>query len=197
MVLPNFLRAKKRLMEQIDTAVRLGANQRSLIPHDTGIRVHEGDRLGLHRCDGSYDETPFKVFTFRGKLGRLDLERRGLSAVAEAVESLAQQAADSTHKELFSEVQRVTPETNRLDAKGKPLRAEMILEMYERLEMQFTPDGSPILPTLVTNPSLESALRRESARISSEPDLKRRFEKIIDVKRREARDRENSRKLVD
>lgn len=88
------------------------------------------------------------------------------------------------------------PDSQSVSAKGKPLNAELILEMLETIQLEFHPDGRQqelqVIGGLFTPESFQ-AVQNEFA---NSPDLQRRHEELINRKRKEWSAREASRKLV-
>jgi hypothetical protein len=88
------------------------------------------------------------------------------------------------------------PPSQTVDAKGRKLDAELILEMFEAIQLEFDDDGSiqplHLVGHLFTSESLAAA---EKQTIES-PELSRRYEDLIARKREEWRAREADRKLV-
>jgi hypothetical protein len=109
------------------------------------------------------------------------------------VESLAK----SMSHNMFATMDRVTKETgNVFDAKGEKIRAEHLLELWGRMDVNFNQDGSPKWPTIIIHPNVEERLRGELIRLSDDPLLRASLEKLVQQKREEWRAREANRILV-
>ncbi|HEV7744177.1 MAG TPA: hypothetical protein VGO56_04195 [Pyrinomonadaceae bacterium] len=117
-----------------------------------------------------------------------------LRMVHEAAEKMAREQT----RMLFAKVHEAVEEVgNSLDAQGQPLRAELILEMWERMQFDFDELGKPKMPTLVFNPVQRSNVVEQFRRLKNEPQLRMREEEIMNRKRLDWYDRESRRKLVD
>ena len=63
---------------------------------------------------------------------------------------------------------------------GGPLTTDKLVEMLEKLDLAFDPEGKLDL-TMVAHPSLEPQIRR----LLEDPDARQRIEEVIARKRRE------------
>jgi hypothetical protein len=85
---------------------------------------------------------------------------------------------------------------NEIDGGGQPLSAELILDAWEKVHIDFEGDGRPQWPTIVIHPSQQARLITELTRLDSDPELNRRRETLLIRKREEWRARETSRILA-
>jgi hypothetical protein len=74
---------------------------------------------------------------------------------------------------------------------------EGVFKSLERILLDFDDQGKPIMPTMLSgSQELAAELSEALHQIETTPDLRRRFEAVIDRKREEWRARESSRNLV-
>lgn len=78
------------------------------------------------------------------------------------------------------------------NAQGQPISHDMVLDMFDRVEIGFDESGNPIMPTLVAGPDLYQSLQRLPP---PTPEQYRRFAEIIERKRSEHNARRRNRKL--
>jgi len=69
---------------------------------------------------------------------------------------------------------------------------DLIMTMWESMDIDFDETGNPRLPTIVASSKIREQLEKQE--ITDEQ--KERFEQLIERKRFEWRDRESNRKLV-
>jgi len=88
------------------------------------------------------------------------------------------------------------PDSQSVDAKGKTLDAELMLQVLETLQMEFHSDGQP--HQLHVFGGLFTAERQKAIdeQFQNDPDLQIRLDEVIAKKREEWRAREACRKLV-
>jgi hypothetical protein len=88
------------------------------------------------------------------------------------------------------------PPSQTVNAKGKKLDAELILQMFETIQLEFNDDGSMqplhVIGALFTPEHLAAA---EKQMVDS-PELSKRYEELIARKKEEWSAREADRKLV-
>ncbi len=88
------------------------------------------------------------------------------------------------------------PKSQSIDAKGKKLGAEIILEMLETIQLEFYPDGRPHELHMVGGLFTSEQLKAVDEEFQSNPELQKRYDELMARKREEWRAREANRKLV-
>ena len=160
--------------------------------------IHEGDRWKIERPDGTASEQPYQEMSsgFTIDLNEVpDLTPEKLKAKLNAV---AEDGARQMSQGFFREIQQATEQVgNTVDAKGKPLTKELFLELLEKIESDFTPDGQWIAPSLVMHPDAWKANEAKFKEWEQDKEFTDRQTEIINKKREEWHAREALRKLVD
>ena len=202
------LRKHPRIAGQIDEAIQrlfreLVARHMGELGRIPRMRIHEGKGGRLSRRDGSdqvLDPKPVSVeMDWITKEDRARLHPIGLlMKLIEVVNEGAVEMAEDTLKRIFEEVERASQESgNTIDAGEEPLSPELILEGYERTEIDFDPTtGLPRMPQVHVSSDNGEKLREVFKEISETPELRERFIEIVEQSRREWRAREANRKLV-
>jgi len=116
-----------------------------------------------------------------------------------AIEKHDAMIADLVRKQTHFVRERISselPESQSLDAKGRKFDAQVVVDMLEKMEIEFYPDGAP--QELFLDGPLFTAERMAAVEkeVESNPELKRKFEEIMAKKKEEWRAREADRKLV-
>jgi hypothetical protein len=88
------------------------------------------------------------------------------------------------------------PKSQSVDAKGKKLDVELILQMLETIQLEFYPDGGPHELHVVGGLFSPERLKAVDEEFQNNPELQKRHDDLIARKREEWRAREASRKLV-
>jgi len=113
------------------------------------------------------------------------------------LEEIAQKMIEITAKSFFKKMGEITQAAGTsIDAGGKPVSPEMMLDMMARVQMEFDTDGKPA-QSIVVHPDMVPALQKVSEQIENDPDLKRRQDEILQRQREAWVTRESNRKLVD
>jgi hypothetical protein len=122
----------------------------------------------------------------------------GYEDALRTIHEAADEMARKQTKMLFATLHEAVEEVgNSLDAEGQPLSAELILKMWERIQLDFDEQGNPKMPTLVFNPIQHQRVEEQFRRLATEPDLMKRRREIMNRQRLDWYDRESHRKLVD
>ena len=197
-MLPDFRRVKRIIAQNIVRDVRSSVVADPLLAEIPYSTVHEGDGFIIERSDGSVEESTYHrgIAKYEFDVGRI---RAGdHTVVHDAVAAMSEQLIESTSRTLFEHLQRATEATgNVVNAGGKPFTAEIWLEVMRKMELNFHEDGTWDPPTLVLGPALTARAKEELKRLDTDASLKSALSELLEQKRREWRDRETRRELVD
>ena len=160
--------------------------------------IHEGDRWKIERSDGTESEQPYQEMSSGFTIELKDVPDLTFEKIKSKMDALAEDTARQMSQSIFKEIQQVTEQVgNALDAKGKPLTKELFLELLEKIESNFTPNGEWIAPSIVMSPEMWKANEAKFREWEQDREFTSRQEEIINKKREVWRAREALRKLVD
>lgn len=163
----------------------------------SGLDNHEGHRHRIVRADGSVVENEFKEASSKITLDLSQWDSITMEDIIAKIDAAAEEMESQMARHFFGEISKSVEEVgNAIDAKGKPFTAEMYLEALEKVQLDFYEDGTPHELTLVCSPKMAPRMKAELQRLHTDPELARRYNELIEQKRDEWRERENSRKLV-
>jgi hypothetical protein len=198
-MLPDYPKTKQRLVEEFTLRMkRVQQAHLGLFGTAPTTVLQEGARHVLIREDGSKDDTPPKLTEANAHL-EFDLreaEKLEFSAILKLLDELAVGMAREKAKLWF---QRIDEAVRKVGNVADPAKkgVEMYFDMLEKRLLFFDEYGN-LAPTqmLGSEETLEKvrAIERE---IQETPELRRRYEAMIDRKREEYRDREIARNLVE
>lgn len=98
--------------------------------------------------------------------------------------------AEQLERQFFEFMNKVTEDAGQVvDAGGRPLSHDLILDMFEKLQVDFDEDGNPEMPMIVLQPKAFEKLGEPT------PEQLKRRDEIIERKRREFAARRRVRKL--
>lgn len=101
-----------------------------------------------------------------------------------------ERAAEQLERQFFEFMNRVTEDAGQVvDARGRPLSHDLVLDMFEKLQIDFDEEGNPEMPTIVVPPQAYEKLGEPT------PEHLKRRDEIIERKRREFVARRRVRKL--
>lgn len=159
---------------------------------------HEGDAWGLSSEDQpspqySYDEISSQFSVKNDEVPYLtpDKIRKRLD---EAAQDMARQLVEKTTSAIKKSA---TEAGTAIDAGGKTLSMDMVLESLGKLEWAFEDDGTPHKPALLLHPELWEKTKDDFAEWEANSIFQQRYGQIAQQKWDEWRVRESNRKLVD
>ena len=198
-MLPDFPELKKELNDRLAMHVKAEASNDPLLAAFPSFVIHEGRRAELTRSDGTSHQMNFdNPMSARTTVSAADVRTKGGKAALEAAREIAAQLQQAMAERAVASLQEAVEAIgNSLDGGGRPLSAEMILEMWDKMELSFDADGNWEQPTLLIHPNLEARAAEAYRRILNEPELRARRDAIVNRQRREWRVREARRKLAD
>jgi hypothetical protein len=138
------------------------------------------------------DQPPLALRTsIREEIGEA-VEGRFESFYSSLYES-ARDSATELMRYLFESVHEISEATgNVVSAHGKPFDYEVILDVIEKVRLEFDADDRPVLPTIFLPPD---AFDRISALPPPTEEQQRHFDELIERKREEFHARRPTRKL--
>jgi hypothetical protein len=158
------------------------------------VVAYECSSYEQHRFDGSIDKQRFVRARSTVVLKAPELKEEGLGAVLREYHRARTDIGEQQKRLLFHRLAQITQETGQsVDAGGKPLTPELLLEMLDRMEIDFDAEGRPIWPSIICHPSQQEAILNWDVT----EEQTRQLEELIERKWRAWRDRESDRRLVD
>ncbi len=198
-MLPNLPALRIDLARRQDEFVKTQIHRRLGVFSESPTHiVHEGRSLRMVRSDGDVDDSELKRAS--AEISVLDEEAITMTH-AERLEKLDQLAAELAPKivsifvSTLDSVLQAAGQT--VENQGKPLTGESILAVFEKIERDFEPDGTPSpLSFFSTQADMYPAFQRAMEEIERDPQLKARMDALMQRKKEQWIDREASRKLV-
>jgi len=160
--------------------------------------IHEGDRWKIERVDGSESEQEYEELSSPFTIDLEEVPNLTPEKIIVKLDAVAEDAAKQMTQSMFRELKEATEKVgNVVNAKGQPLSQEHFLEMLEKMDASFTPDGQWDIPSFVMHPDAWKANEEKFKEWEQDEEFKAKQEEIISKKREEWRAREALRKLVD
>lgn len=194
-MLPDLSEVRKELQEWLTEFLRVRTeSQMGVLWQTKAIAVHECEGFKQQRFDGSIDDKALASIRGTVRMDMADVRAQGFAAVLAAYAAGATDLAREMRKHFFNRVSEILEEAGQaVDADGRPLTPDLLLECFEKMDIDFDNKGWPKFPTLIVSPKLAASI----AHWKITDDQQRRFERIVERKRLAWRDRESDRRLVD
>ena len=105
-----------------------------------------------------------------------------IEQVSISLYEMSEMMINQMHSNFIKNMNQITNLTgNVLDAQGKKFTLDIINDQLEQIDISFDKDGNPKLPQLYTSPELSKKI----AGLEETDEQRKRFEQIIDKKRKE------------
>ena len=157
----------------------------------------EGKSTAIIRSSGEKDSVKMVTAGSTIELKAEEISKLTLQKVIELIDNAALEIAKQKERLAIDTLNEVTNKTgNIVSGAGKPLSADNIIEVMEKISLDFNAKGEAEWSTIVVHPDMGDALKRAIDVLDTEPTTKQRLEAVLLKKREEWRGREASRKLV-
>lgn len=159
--------------------------------------IHEGDGTKMVRADGSEEDNETDcvsaemVIDLDAVPGMTADERYG--HIAKMAEDMASSMTRTMYERLGENLDRAGQS---ISAQGRGFSPELLLEMFEKMEMDFDEHGNVKNIYMTAAPSQSAQITAALKRLETEPELRAKHDALMERKRGNWRDREASRKLV-
>jgi hypothetical protein len=196
-MLPDWPDLKEEIVRAFMRHAAARVRQRSVAGIVVAVPVHEGHGHFTRREDGSTEERPFERAGAEVAIHAEAIKSESLSDIFTRMEPMIETLAGATSQNMLKVMEEgIRAVGNEIDGGGRPLSAELILDAWEKVRMDFDSNGQAQWPTIMIHPSQQVGLIAELSRLDSDPELHSRREALLIRKREEWRDRETSRILA-
>jgi len=194
-MLPDFPRAKKAVQRYFISQIDKRSKGQLLDSFPT-IRVHEGDGTAPFNRETADKDASIIQARFEAK--DEDVIRDGYRAFLSKIDATAKELETQKEKIMISAMGEAARATgNVTSAKGRPFSPRLILDALEKMDIEFDEKGKPKNLVVVVSPDIGEVISKNAAYWEKDPQYAKAFSDLMEKKRKEWRDREDSRKLVD
>lgn len=197
-MLPDFPTVKKKIGDDFNKKIREKINTEPFLSQIGRKRVHEGNILTSSSIEGYTESREYKRISSDFSISPDEIIEKGVDAFFSQIDKISEELIKQQSQMFFKKMEEVTERTeNIVNAKGK-FSLEVYLEALEKVTIDFDEFENPLLPSLILNPKDLEKIKDEIPKWNVDPNLwKTCLELLVEKKRREWRDREGRRKLVD
>ena len=198
-MLPNLPKSKAILTKLFNDFLHARIKHHAQLPiSDEGYgRVYEGDELLMNYLDEKNFRSPMKQIGAGMSVSVKDLLEDPHCFFRE-LDKLGKDLGDQQAKMVFQTISDITDKFGQTTkGTGGDPTPEDILEMFDKISISFNPDGTANLPSIYCGTDMFAKMQTAMEKFASDAVYQERFAQIINNKKNEWRDRENSRKLAD
>lgn len=164
---------------------------------DVQIRyLHEGRSMKVKRADESESSSEVQQLSSTFEIKHDEIPELTFDKVIEKYDAVILDMVQQQTGFAFNRLNEEIPESQNIDAKGRKLDAEIIIEMLETIQLEFYPDGRPHELHVFGGLFSPERLRAVDEEFKNNPELQKRHDELMARKRDEWRAREANRKLV-
>lgn len=198
-MLPDFIPIKRRISKYLISYLRKKVKYSDAFISQLRQKTeHEGNSIIMKTYDGNIHKTGYKTLGSELNLPIEEIIRGGPNAFKKYIDKLAEDMSDQQSKIVFQKLDEITSKSgNVIDAHDEPFTPERLLEALDKIEMEFDEDGQPTNIQIVIHPDLFNKIKDKIPVWKADPELRKKYDVILEKKRKEWLDRENNRKLVD
>lgn len=197
-MLPDFPALKDKLQKVVLANLRQRVNTCDRVFSQVKrLTQHEGQQMRHEQHGGGTVQQGFEEIGAKFEIAMADVPNLVGTTLDAKLEEMAQELIAQSAKLFFQKVGEACEKAGTaIDAGGKPLSPEILLEAVSSVQMEFGPDGKPT-QSFVIHPDMLPAVKKVAQQIENDPELKRRHADILERQREAWVARENNRQLVD
>jgi hypothetical protein len=195
-MLPDFPETKRLFSHVFQTYMRRKMREISPFGMVQVRHYHEGRAMKVVRGDQSESKSDLRQISTQLEIKIDEIENLTLDKVIQKhdvmIADMVSKQANFIRERMSSEL----PESQSINTKGKKLSAELILEIKDKMQVAFNPDGTPreiFVDGHLFTPDVMAAVEQE---FQNSPELQKRHKELMARKWEEWRAREADRKLV-
>jgi|CXWL01.1.fsa_nt_gi hypothetical protein len=194
-MIPDFPKEKAKLQEFINSIlIRKHKEHLGPFAEIPSYTHHEGDKWKI----GENEEIEYAGLEAELVIKLTDVPSMSWESVHQKIDDIAKEMARQLAEKIIGDIRATSAKAgNLIDAGGRKLSKEHLLEMLERFDMSFDESGELNRPVILMHPDLWERVRDDMKTWENDPDFKTQHELIVARKREVWCDRESNRKLVD
>jgi hypothetical protein len=159
--------------------------------------VHEGKEMSIVRAEEGPETTDLRAAQAEIAMSHDEIDNVNLAMIEAKAIDLAGQFEKQMSTRLFDLVKDVTNRTGQtVDARGQPLTAETLLQLFDKMQINFERNKEVGDFTIVMAPGMIPALKKLEAEMMSSPEIRKKWNDLLERKKNEFREREINRNLV-
>lgn len=195
-MVPRFARMEREFDKAIQKYIRIVARGSGVLSEVKTHVIHEGRSSSIRRAPEEIEVTKMKEAGAEVSLSFDEIEMVNLDVILSKANLLAEQFRKQFSAYFFETINESSEKTGQtVDAKG-PLTNEIMLQMIDKMEVNFERNKQVGDFSIVTSPQMVPTFQKLEAELKSNPSLQRKWDQLLERKRNDFREREINRNLV-
>ena len=198
-MLPDFPMLKRKIQEMTEKDMQKQVYQDSILSRIRREQLFEGNRTSMKTKDGKTEESNYRKISAPYSVEREDIINKGHVVFIENIRGeMIENVRGQQIRQLFDTVGKAAEKSgNVVNGKGQPITFERFLELFEKIQIDFDEEGNPHELSFAMHPSMFAKIENKLQEWENNPEYNKKYEEILEKKRKEYHDRESRRKLVD
>lgn len=195
-MLPRIAALDRDFNNAFKNYVQLRSRQSPILNEIKSHVIHEGKSSAIRRGPQDSEHTEMFEATVETKLDFKDIEAVNISFVIAKANEISKQFERQFSMQLFKTMEETTKKTGQnIDARGAPLTNDLLFEMFSRMHIDFESSQDGDL-TIVTSPQMAPKFQKLELEMIENPEIRKKWNQMMEKKRDEFREREINRNLA-
>lgn len=197
-MLPDFPRTKGEISSMLLRRFRLQAQRGTPLEHmGTYVTLHEGKGYSYPQEGFGTIADKLEEFQVPVSLNCKDIPNLSFQDIVAKVDRWSEDLRRMLSQQMYAKLDESAEKAGTaIDAGGKEFSQELLLEMFDRVQLDFDAAGKPT-QVIVAHPETAAQMQRKWQEWERDPDFMKKFQELMRRKHEEWRVRESNRKLVD
>lgn len=196
-MLPDFPTLKNKMMLLREARMKeIRRRQGGPFSQAKIVDIEEGDRIVTIDHEGFQSNVRMKTHSARITVTNQEFENMTQAQIEAKFDQAALQLGIQAEGTMIDAIDEAVERSGNVLKRVGGFTIASYLDSLEQIDIYFDELGNPTIPTIVCGKKMQEEMKRVFAEPHSVADQKR-YQQIIEKKREDWRDRENSRKLVD
>jgi hypothetical protein len=198
-MLPDWPEIKQELADlQLRQTMKAAAEKGPIAAELPHFVMHEGDKMTFETADGDIRELELERVEAKYVIPLDSVSSQSLEAALKHASDMGSQMAKQMSDHLLATLdEAVGSAGNVVDAGGRGFSFLLLLQLFEKLQVDFDDFEQPYLPTMLVPPKMTEVAGATLRAVSEDRVLSTLWMAALSKKREEWRARESHRKLVD
>ena len=194
-MLPRVAKLDRQFAAAIQNYIQVRSRRTPLLNQISAHVIHEGHASAIRRTANEIEPTKMPEASAESKMSFEEIDSADLDYVLSKANDLSDQFEKHFSVNLFQSVEEVTKKTGLRQDVGGPLTNDALIKTFSMMEINFERSHAGDV-TIVTAPGMASTFERLEREMNENPEIKKKWDKMIEEKRNDFREREINRNLV-
>jgi hypothetical protein len=195
-MLPRIANLDREFVNAVQNYVRTHSRESQLLKEIRAHVIHEGHASAIRRSADELEHAKMTEAAAETTMAFAEIDNVDSDYVLAKANDISSQFQKHMSQHLFETINEVTEKTGlRADAKGQGLTNDLLIELFSKMQMNFERSQHGDV-TIVASPQMIPTFQKLERQMQEDPQMKKKWDDMIERKRNEFREREINRNLV-